>query len=442
MSVDTLPPAIARLGLENAQALLRPTLPGPDGAAILQALQMSMHEQLTPGAPISVAQRQQVLLAAGKRLLARPATLQSALHLAEQAGSDAALSAPFVNLRIVALERLKNRSALIRALNRIVAARPMPETVAQLVIAAAERNDIRQLLTLPAAQHAVGWGPWLDDLPAQLDALAQVVPSPGVSEEAIRHLFRQSRAGIRSYDEYRTRLLHGVSLGRYIFYMRNLFQLCNGGAAQPDGPRSADEVRVAQRWQEINQLLHLPDTGLLQAAEAQGRPLLILGSHGGVNAMLGRSMQGCTLPRSSITQNVSADREDSFNISTLAPDATLRFAKLIKMARRAPRVIFMFPDGAVGDTTLIEVQGRKLHIGRGAASLAWFTAALPFFARTVIEDGAILLRLLPGPAAQEGEKMERYEKRLNGFYADCLRDILAGPPENIGDLVNKFNPPK
>lgn len=440
MSVDTLPPAIARLGLEAPEALLRPAAPGTDGAAILQALQAAMHEQLAPGAPVTAAQRQQVLLAAGRRLLARPETLKSALHLAEHAGREATLSAPFVNLRIVALERLKDRGGLIRALNRIIAARPMPEAVAQLVVGAAERHDIRQLFALPGRLHAVGWGAWSDDLPAQLDALAGVTPSPAVSEAAIEHLFRHSRAGIRSYDEYRTRLLHGVNLGRYLFYLRNRTSAL--GSAPEGAQTTAEDQRIAQRWRAIDGLLQLPDVALLQAAEARGQTLLMLGSHGGANALLGRSMDGCTLPRSSITQNVSADREGSFNISTLAPDATLRFAKLIKMARRSPRMVFMFPDGAVGDTTAIEVQGRKLHIGRGAASLAWFTRALPFFARTVIEDGAIVLRLLPGPEQKDGEEMERYEKRLNAFYAECLRDILAGPPENIGDLVNKFNPPK
>jgi len=440
MTVDTLPPAIARLGLEAPEALLHPAAPGPDGAAILQALQAAMHEHLTPGAPISAAQRQQVLLAAGQRLLTRAETLKSALHLAEQAGHNATLSAPFVNLRIVALERMKDRGGLIRALNRIIAARPMPEAVAQLVVRAAERHDIRQLFALPGTLHAVGWGAWTDDLPAQLDALAQVTPSPEVSEAAIEHLFRHSRAGIRSYDEYRTRLLHGVNLSRYLFYLRNRTSAL--GAA-PEGTQStAEDQRIAQRWRAIDRLLQLPDAGLLQAAEAQGQTLLMLGSHGGANALLGRSMDGCSLPRSSITQNVSADREGSFNISTLAPDATLRFAKLIKMARRNPRMIFMFPDGAVGDTAVVEVQGRKLHIGRGAASLAWFTRAQSFFTRTVIEDGAIVLRLFPGPGPKQAEQMEHYEKRLNDFYASCLRDILAGPPENIGDLVNKFNPPK
>lgn len=441
MSVDTLPPALARLGLEAPEALLRPTAPGVDGAAILQALQAAMLAQLTPGAAVSTAQRQQVLLAAGRRLLARPETLRSALHLAEQAGRDSALTAPFVNLRIVALERLKDRGGLIRTLNRIIAARALPEPVAQLVAGAAERHDIRQLLALPGALHATGWGPWVDDLPAQLDALAQVVPSPAVSEAAIEHLFRHSRAGTRSYDDYRARLLHGVNLGRYLFYLRNRTSAL--GAAQEGAQSAPEDQRIMRRWHsEIGALVRLPDASLLQQAEAQGRTLLVLGSHGGANALLGRSMENCSLPRSSITQNVSADREGSFNISTLAPDATLRFAKLIKMARRSPRLVFMFPDGAVGDTAVVEVQGRKLHIGRGGASLAWFTRALPFFTRTVIEDGAIVLRLVPGPAVEEGEEMERYEKRLNAFYADCLREILAGPPENIGELVNKFNPPK
>ncbi|MBN2631544.1 MAG: hypothetical protein JXR75_13520 [Rhodobacteraceae bacterium] len=441
MSLRTVPPAIAHLGLENAQALLYPTVPGVDGTAILQALQRAMLEQITPDRCMSADLRHSILQTAGHWLLARPETLASALHLSEHAGADAVRSAPFVDIRLRALERMKNRGAMIRNVNRLVAGTQLTENAETLLIAAIRRNDIAQLISLPGRLHEIAWGPMRADLHAQINALAEVMPSPAVSEDAIRYVFERSTSGIGDYGTYRARLLLGVNFGRYLFYVRDRMSTLSTRREGAPSPDAADRQLIG-RWSEIQKRVQTPDNARVLAEHDATRSLLMLGSHSGANAILGRALDGCRLPSSSISNNVSADGPDTFNISMLAPDSALRFAKLIKMAKRQPRSIFLFPDGAIGDTQVIEVLGRKMRIGKGAASLAYFTRATPYFAQTVLEDTTITIRLRRGPDCDHDAEKEQYEQRLNDFYAECLGDILHGPPENIGNLIIPFTPPK
>lgn len=130
------------------------------------------------------------------------------------------------------------------------------------------------------------------------------------------------------------------------------------------------------------------------------------------------------------------------NSTVIATDTNPHLGLLgaIKLVRKTPHFITIFPDGPEGsDHVKRDLFGQTIHLGAGAASLAWHGKAATFFTTARWDGTTLQQHLEEGPAANPDMDREEFDAAFHDFYVEQLRKIALGPPENIGPPGRVFS---
>lgn len=248
---------------------------------------------------------------------------------------------------------------------------------------------------------------------ALLDRLVAIRAAAGVVEDAA---------------DFARRLTWGLAAE---MYLRFLFL-----ARRPPGLwRDADpETRAFQALcAQIDPLHRVETAAPFAAARATGRSIVITRAHTGVSCYFGRQFADPGLPQIRIAANSKEDQSTKDNVAfATRGDFKLNFVKLVKMIRKTPSFVSIFPDGGFGgDLVSSDLFGSQIRLGQGAATLAWHGRAETFFYCGVWRDGHVVSRLVPGPSATDFDDRAAFDAAFYGFYIDQLRQIVLGPAEDM-----------
>jgi len=427
---------VARLQIADPARLFGAN--GPDGAAIGRAIEQAIAAQgaLPPVLPPHL--RHLIIAEAGRTLLHAGNLPREAIALTD-AVPEWRDTPPMAHIRLLALHQIEGFGKVASETDRLVAASPVtPDMQRVLRHVNASVGLGQSALTATPRLLRFLWG---RPTGAFIDTLntfrADPMPMPPF-EPAIAALYAATESGITDYEEYRNRCLWGLMAWNYTEY---LLRTCNAIRAahddpglMPTDPRLSDEEsRLLSNVGQLMSMIRLPALPTAPPEPGAERTQLMMGSHTGMCCLLELATPEQDLPRTLISHGLRPDVGTAFNISTAAPDANFRFARLLKMIRKSPRHILLYPDGAAGETAEVTVLGRKMHhIGRGAALLAYYGKADTHMLLSEWHGDEIHLRRIVGPTVQDGESLADFESRLLGFYAGHLERIYKGPPEDIG----------
>lgn len=176
-------------------------------------------------------------------------------------------------------------------------------------------------------------------------------------------------------------------------------------------------------------------TSLTQAAAA-GRSVLLSTAHAGFSDLESPLFNRIDLPRVVIAANANTSLKAGRRI-TLGTRGNFQtdFLKLVKIVKKAPHQIRIFPDGGKGgDLQEVDLLGCKIRLRPGAATLAWHSRAATFFTGARVEGSEIRIYLREGPVADKEMGREAFDQAFYAFYINCLKEIVLGDPENMVGL--------
>jgi hypothetical protein len=289
-----------------------------------------------------------------------------------------------------------------------------------------------------ADDHLWRWG----DIPTDLHKFVRDI-SPDKAYDYVSDLLigqlHALRGGVGlALPDFAAQLKWSNAVAAYFDFLRSATR--GFIAKQKGGTRlSAAETGIVRNHEAISDLHHPPDFAAVQTAREAGRSAVMLGVHAGYG-------NATPLPRlMPITriENIYGPAPETDNLNTVSPVSDgyqITFMKLIKSMRTSQRLVDIYPDGGHGQNfTSHAFCGQTVRIGRGAARIAHLGRAATFFRAVGWKGGMLHTTLLAGPVADPAEPLEAFEDRLNRFYLDAVRDLLLGPPENIG-LARAFWP--
>ena len=422
-----LPSAFSRLALSDPAALFDAPPEGVDGPALLRAMTTALRRvPEIPGLPLD-DWRARVLVEAGWLLISDPRQRETAIHLTLNAIPEMADTSALACIRLIAMFRLGRQDDMIAEADRVLmlpSHRP------------AGRRAIRDVLRQWSLERY---------LPVRIDYLndfwpnaASAVDDPfsdvrtdGLSPLIDRIGARLAQLNGRAPDDadFSRRLKWGTALHHRIFHLRRLVQLVE---QKPAPHRTAAENCAIKLIQSFQKLVLPFDMEPLVKQIASGRSAMVTQGHAGLSTLHDGGLSRLQVPYSVIAHSVGpAFRPDDFHLATGGPHVAMEFAKLAKLMRAQPRVVRVFPDGGAGETSEIAVCGRPVHIGRGAAALAYLGKAATYFSGSHRNESGFAFILIPGPVATDYGDRESFERDFGAFYASCLEQIVLGPPEDM-----------
>lgn len=406
--------------------------------AVEQALEEAIAAAGYRGGAAPPPLRHRILDLAARKLLTNPATLRSALLLTQAAGKGIADRPSLANIRLVALQRMGSRNQFVHEANRLLTVFDGDAGVERMIAEIAAKSGWKHLVYLPPTWHDTAWGTLHADLALKFAELHEIVPSPNLPDAVIEHLRAARREKAISVSEFRSRLIFGVNLNRYLKFVRARAEMAQRRGTRGESLPEPDRVILAL-WQKIVRDLDVSQVVEMLSQRDPDRSILILSAHTGVVTLLERALEEVDLPKTTIGNRPGPDRDGRFNVATIAPDAAMKFAKLVKMAKKSPRAIHLFPDGGMGEQVPVTILGSSVPIGVGAGTLAHFGRADSYFVQSHCTGEGLQLRLRKGPVATQYHSPEALKAAVNDFYAGCLSDIAAGPPEDIGNLASAIH---
>lgn len=413
-------------------------VPGPDTPAdqireVRNALKTA-HHRLTPGmAHLTQANALRIIAAAGQQLLDTWRGAEAALLLSRC--TDPALSdrSGVALLRCRALIQTRRREAAVAEADRLLGLTPADATrnraVFDLMQAAYLQHDLHPRLRL----HDLFWGPPAATVGQTLAGLDASGYRPAFDDEMLAYLTAIRNVPVADRDTLHLALAWGLAASQYRKF------LSGGLMALRDRRRAHPNARHGLSDAYLDSAAHLgdvPPDPALQALVAQGRSVVLVQSHSGARGVISQSLADLDCPLSMVGKGsrVVRCRDGDFNITTgSASDLPLQFLKLAKLARSGLRVIRLLPDGKDGSAFgEIDLFGRKVMIGLGAAALALHGKAVLAFAHTRWTGGAWAAEVTIGPDLAKVSDRARAETLFLDFYAENLRNILLGPAQDIG----------
>lgn len=362
------------------------------------------------------------------RNLCRAKRFREALHLL-RAGPSAWADRPEAAGPLVhALLSVGRADELLVEMQRLRSLRGSDDPHVQRLLAALRTPATASRLTDVAAAHDSLWGAFLPDLGAKLSSLSDLDPRGAAISESLVENLHALRSDGMDPAEFRRRLAFGWFAVGYLAFLRRAREV-------PDPPDAPGRRLALRRLAgQIPQIVTLQGTDPL--ASAEGRSVVLALSHTGVVALASLAGRISNLPRSIVALRTQVD-ERSLNVATGDPDATRQFLRLAQALRTERRIVTIVPDGGAGDTHAVEVLGRPVPVGKGAATLAFRGRAATFAARSRWTGRGFEVQILPGPVAEDDRGP--FEEAFYRFYADHLEQILLGPPEDMGPVAGVFD---
>lgn len=99
---------------------------------------------------------------------------------------------------------------------------------------------------------------------------------------------------------------------------------------------------------------------------------------------------------------------------------------------QGPGVLTLASDGKYGDDPIIgNIFDQKIHLGRGAPDLAFWTGAQILWCAAGWKGEKIQIELDLGPTPNKGEDIGAWRVRWAAYYCNCQENMIAASPLNI-----------
>ena len=223
------------------------------------------------------------------------------------------------------------------------------------------------------------------------------------------------------------RLAWGRAAGDYMFF---LARFRGRNAQRPD--LNADERQIVALANAVEAMYQPADMTAFLARRDEGRSLLVAENHAGSTSFNRKILRRSGLPDTLVAGNSRTDLEtqDAMKLGVRG-DSNRDFLKLVKILKRQQRLIRIFPDGHAGERRDMPFLGTTVSFGLGAATLAWHANAAVFTSGSSWRDGRLGMVLHEGPLVDKTADRDAFDDAFYSFYAEKLRAIALGPPEDI-----------
>lgn len=281
------------------------------------------------------------------------------------------------------------------------------------------------------ADHHREWGPIAPSLDAALaDLRTDHVRGAGLTDLTQALMVARGEVTL-SEQELEDRLAWGRAAGDYMFFLARF----RGRNAQRTD-LSNDERQLIALADEVEKIYQPADMSAFFARRDEGRSLLVAENHAGSTSFNRKILRRSKLPDTLVAGNSRTDLEthDAMKLGVRG-DSGRDFLKLVKILKRQQRLIRIFPDGHAGERHEMPFLGTTVSFGLGAPTLAWHANAAVFTSGSTWRGGRLSMTLLEGPlvdktSGKDGDR-EAFDEAFYIFYADTLRAIALGPPEDI-----------
>lgn len=421
-------PSLSRLDLSDQGELFGITHEGIDGTVIRHALVTALNRVPEGPALPWTGWRLRVLAEAGRILLSEAQNFAAAIRLTQVAAPSLSDTAALAHVRLIAMWQMGLRNETIDEANRIMALSSLPLIGRKVIRDALRKWNIERSL-LCRIEHLYDFWPDVDSAIADPFGVVNA-DGPQVYIDYIG----PNIARINGLQPDNAAFLNGMKWGsevhRRILYTRRLAQIIKH---KPVAQINYLEEKVLELERSIyNHIVDIDISTLEMHVNCQ-RSVIIANAHAGLSTAhhLGL-LPSVPFPYSVVSEAAGpAVRPQDYHLATGGPNVALGFAKLAKLMKSSPRVVRIFPDGGAGELMDISICGQNVKIGRGAASLAYLGKAATFFSSSHWTGSRFVFSMVPGPVASDYADRETFEHDFAGFYANCLEQIVLGPPEDM-----------
>jgi hypothetical protein len=345
-------------------------------------------------------------------------------HLTRTYGSNPAL----IEAHVMALVTTDAREDFVAADRSLMSdIRNLPEAT-QISL---KRARIRMPAPIPAEEARI----YLDKIPGSIQQAIQLIRpaplTPNVSD-LILGLRRFRRNFGQDFDDVDTnRFLWGAHVAELTrFLVRYPRQ-----HADRNHPWHDEIIALCDQLPAYWQAPELCD---FIADQLRDRAIMVCRFHAGIPSAAQPVTAACTLSEITIAAVGQTNLTEGLRKKHLGlrkdVEPAKRFLQVIKIARKNPHVINIFPDGPRGaDKITRQVGPLRLEIAQGAPSLAWNTKALTWFGRSDLSlDGRITSRLIRGPDPKDFRSREAYTEAFLDAMIEQWLQIALGPVQDIG----------
>jgi hypothetical protein len=414
-----------RIGIARPEQLFESCPPGVSAGEIARALRKANMSINAGQSPSTDHQRLQILCEAGKTLIEKAGLLESAVYLSRFADAALADTAPLVHIRLIALYRSGKIDEVTREAERVLQSAKEGTQTSKIV-----RNSLRQWhlerRIAPKTSHLLGY---FDDPETALQMpFKSVSPSgPYPLVERIVPVVAELRNEASSREKLSERIKWGVQAHRQMVYLRRVVS----GLADKKDTSDSEKFFLSLHASHQSRIDFIDPADILSDI-AEGRSVVLADLHAGMMTVQSYGMPFGSVPMSVVSMYPGrVSRPQDFHMGVSGNSVQRDLAKLVKLMRKDPRVVRIFPDGGFGEKSTLDVLGRRVEIGKGGASISWTGRAVVYSGRSVWNGERFAMELHRGPSSADYTSFEDFEAAFNSFYAARIDAVLRGAPEDM-----------
>ena len=278
------------------------------------------------------------------------------------------------------------------------------------------------------------WGDIPADLRTGIQELEVSQARGFINEALIEKHYALRQPAEMSLAEFSTQMRLSNAISNYIDFL-GLFFLGIEPKLLKGETLTDDEQAIYNLYRQISTLSDKPDLKTIERLKSDGHSIVLLQAHTGFKDSQFLGLNDWDIPITQVTNSrVRTANDKSLDVvSPVAEGIQIAYMRLIKSMRSKQRLVLIHPDGSHGqDLDEHTLLGVKVMMGKGVANIAYSGRAATFFLSTGWDGMRFKTTLIPSPSANATEERELFEDRLTTFYLDCVRDVLLGPPQNMG----------
>ena len=416
--------------------------PEPDRQRVRAAL-AEARATVAPADPalLQTAEAIRILAEAGRRLTRERPRWPAVLALVETAPEALRERLPLRLLWLRALTRLGRRSEVMPEITRLLNLEPVdPRRDAALVQLALQMGVALKLPPLPRLYELL-WGAPGPSLIETLTGL-DLGRYRGFVTPAVLGYFCQLR-DIRQDQApaFADQIAWSLAAAHFVKYVYGV-ETRALQRSDPPVASSRTEQSLLDFAVQLRAEIARSDLSLLKNLRDQGRSILLLGSHLGLLEPSLTDLAHLGMPLALIHSGNQLLRHQTLRNPPKAmvdirtrdnPALPFELLKLAKRQRSEQFLTRIYPDGGHSDATRqIDLGGRRIEIGTGAAVLAYYGRAQLVFSKSRWTGQGWVADLQLGPDLAQAGSLEVAGDLLAGFYAEQLNAALLGPAADIG----------
>jgi hypothetical protein len=290
---------------------------------------------------------------------------------------------------------------------------------------------ISESVEFALADHSV----FLDELPDSVpDALSRLKLDLAASrnwDPLIKTLMNARGRDGESAEDLRHGLIWGNVATTYLTFLKRLATKLHVDERNGLVPNEA-ERQVMALSDEVDDLILEVDETVPANAKAEGRGLVLTRAHAGIGPVTQRTIRAIDMHHVGIT---GRNTSDDSSIGVGSESASLEFMKLVKRARKEQLAVTILPDGRFSaDGRDVDLFGHTVTLGQGAAMLGYRARMQVCFVGTRWSGTNIQPYITQGPVVEDGMTREDYDEMFFEFYADRLRELVLGQPQDMSGV--------